>query len=125
VAMFSLFVVEMVINHKAGGHTHGGTGMEPTQGTKAQVYRDDDGPYTKGHRRGGSEETLWVEEKGGAYPYGYSKNDPFRDDFEVQAMGPPIFEMRGAEMPAWFHGFYNSYVAQINTLQTRVSALQK
>lgn len=56
----------------------------------------------------------WVDEKRAVY------ERPQRPD-ENPFLDPPLFDMRGSEMPAWFVGFYNSYVAQMNALQTKLA----
>ncbi|KAK5652773.1 hypothetical protein OQA88_9629 [Cercophora sp. LCS_1] len=114
-SMFCLFVLEMWINSKVGGHSHGGAmGFEsqpkhnhshgappprpPRYTTADHDFGNDDVEYEKQIAKKMYEENLK------AYEANYSSN-PFDDQNEIPANIQ-------SEMPPWFVVFYEQYVRQ-------------
>lgn len=124
-AMFVLFVIEMWLNSKTGGHSHGGPmGVEtgPHQGHAGTVaamsvperppryatasFETDDIKYEKDIARKAYEENMRNQ-----------MENPFSDNAEF---GPP------SEMPPWFIVFYEQYVRQrlemMNMIRSNMAA---
>jgi zinc transporter 1/2/3 len=109
-SLFLLFVVEMWLNAKTGGHTHGGsTGEEFNGHAPAGVQAAFNNPIrrvesydsqktmlaARDEKRGWQEQSYPVEN----FPFPMSKNGT--DELDAQS-----------EMPPWFIVFYEQYVRQ-------------
>lgn len=111
-SLFALFVIEMWLNAKTGGHTHGGStgeefnGHAPPAGVQAAFnnpirrVESYDSQKTmlaqRDEKRGWQEATYPVEN----FPFPTTKNAG-SDELEAQS-----------EMPPWFIVFYEQYVRQ-------------
>ncbi|KAB2571252.1 Fe(2+) transport protein 3 [Lasiodiplodia theobromae] len=118
-SLFCLFVLEMWLNSKMGGHSHGGpTGAEfsggqahghahahgpvKTVAPHARPMREPMGPIS----RSDSEESF---EK--SYTWNEAKQAYAREREEELTM-PSMGNQNASEMPAWFIAFYSQYIRQ-------------
>lgn len=122
-ALFSLFVIEMILNHKMGGqaHDHGGNFGNARP---AQVVLPVQPPRFS---HDGYETDVALEKKLQAQVY--EEHERFNrlqpNAFGEDASGPRA----GSEMPSWFIVFYEQYVRQrlemINLLKSAPALAQK
>lgn len=100
-SMFILFVIEMYLNAKTGGHSHGGpTGEAPSRGAAAITP-----PRPRRPSSVGSFPDATAEKRAAQQMYEeelYRNGDPF--------MSPE--EKANSDMPTWFIVFYEQYVRQ-------------
>ncbi|KAF2727465.1 Zinc/iron permease [Polyplosphaeria fusca] len=106
-SLFLLFIVEMWLNAKTGGHSHGSaTGEEFAGGAAPGVQQAFNNPIRRVEsydsqitmaNRYPDEKKNWVEN---TYP---ANNFPFKNDDGLEAK---------SEMPPWFIVFYEQYVRQ-------------
>lgn len=116
-SLFILFVIEMWLNSKTGGHSHGGsTGEEfgggaPPTGIQAAfnnpIRRIDSYDSQKTMMASRDDKRGWQEQ---SYPV---DNFPF-------AMNPNELEAK-SEMPPWFIVFYEQYVRQRDEMLTMLN----
>ena len=117
-SLFLLFVVEMWLNAKTGGHTHGSaTGVEfaggaPPPGIQAAfnnpIRRVDSYDSQKTILAQRDEKSGWHEQ---SYPV---------DDFPFPKGGSDELEVK-SEMPPWFIVFYEQYVRQRDEMLSMVN----
>lgn len=117
-SLFILFVIEMWLNAKTGGHSHGSaTGEEfaggPAPGIqdafnnplrRAQSY---DSQMTMAMQQGGDRKGPWVENTYAGDNFPFPRET---DTFEAKS-----------EMPAWFIVFYEQYVRQRDEMVTMIN----
>ncbi|KAK1773214.1 Zinc/iron permease [Copromyces sp. CBS 386.78] len=98
-SMFILFVVEMWLNNKTGGHSHGGpTGFDNHNhggNALAAAQAHDHGAARPQHRRTNTDDTLF---------------ESSAEDSDYEKMMAQ--ELPRSEMPPWFIVFYEQYVRQ-------------
>lgn len=98
VSMFALFVVEMYLNTKTGGHSHGGPVGQPSQGLPKRPGTPD------------SDITLHID-------HNTYDEKPYKEDRDSgrSRMESDFLQMSStadSPMPAWFVVFYEQYIRQ-------------
>jgi zinc transporter 1/2/3 len=119
-SLFILFVVEMWLNAKTGGHSHGSaTGQEFAgqalpAGVQAAfnnpIRRTDSYDSQKTMLAARDEKRGWVEETYPVDNFPFPKNTSTSDELEAQS-----------EMPPWFIVFYEQYVRQRDEMLATVN----
>jgi zinc transporter 1/2/3 len=107
-SLFLLFVIEMWLNAKTGGHTHGNanelSGAAPPAGIQAAfnnpIRRVESYDSQRTMMAAGDEKRGWQEQSYPAAPF------PFPISKSVDELEPK------SEMPPWFIVFYEQYVRQ-------------
>ncbi|KAK2612272.1 hypothetical protein QQS21_001698 [Conoideocrella luteorostrata] len=102
-SLFVLFVIEMWLNSKTGGHSHGGpTGNIQDHGTRNRA------PHAVHQQKSESEETLSINELSGK-PW----DDRSLDDRTIRSIYQEDEKRTTmSTMPAWFVVFYEQHVRQ-------------
>ncbi|KAG9231385.1 zinc-regulated transporter 2 [Amylocarpus encephaloides] len=117
-ALFALFVIEVYLKGKTGGHSHGGpTGGFATQaapiGISAPVP-----PSYRNARPISWQQDGYPDEKDVSYERNYEVSEhERRDSFDSKQYGPQ------AEMPPWFQAFFARYVRQREELKSAINTL--
>ncbi|KAL2075115.1 hypothetical protein VTL71DRAFT_57 [Oculimacula yallundae] len=128
-ALFALFVIEMYLKAKTGGHSHGG----PTgQGLDSHAPAQGVGLAAQGAPRGASapvqyrNEPEWSDDE---YP-DEKELSYVRDSYVPEGSDPPRRPLRRSdtnygsesEMPPWFQVFFAQYVRQREEMKNMISA---
>jgi solute carrier family 39 (zinc transporter), member 1/2/3 len=108
-ALFMLFVIEMWLNAKTGGHSHGSATGEEFNGGANPHQQAFNNPIRRTDSYD-SQKTMLAnmrgDQKGGAWEEAYPM-----DNFPFQRSGSDELEPK-SEMPPWFIVFYEQYVRQ-------------
>jgi zinc transporter 1/2/3 len=112
-SLFSLFVIEMYLKAKTGGHSHGGPTGEglsappPATGVSAP-------PRYQG--RPDTRDSYYPDEKDIGYTKGYEVDDYERESSnDIRMYGLP------SEMPPWFQVFFAQYIRQREELKQMIT----
>ncbi|KAK2756110.1 hypothetical protein FQN54_005518 [Arachnomyces sp. PD_36] len=118
-SLFSLFLIELWLNSKTGGHSHGGATGEslnapPPRPNPPGHQGDISWPKQNRIRNSSSQETLTdaYDEKGGYKAQTYEVSNDFDSTYEAQQ----------SEMPAWFMAFYEQYVREREKINSMLQA---
>ncbi|KAL4732205.1 hypothetical protein ACLX1H_001213 [Fusarium chlamydosporum] len=120
-SLFMLFMVELYLNHKTGGHSHGGpTGTTITVQPPPRPERPFPQEQTFGHARNDSMNTDYSDdevsyEKAMAREMYEKENNPHAYSREQD---------QNSSMPAWFVVFYEQYVRQRSEMMEMIKESQ-
>lgn len=98
-SLFSLFVIELVLNHKMGGHTHGGNFAGDASPERPPRYNHNSYETDVSFEKKVQQQVYEDQER-----FNRLQPNPFGDDAAELAAR--------SEMPPWFVVFYEQYVRQ-------------
>ncbi|KAF5675813.1 zinc-regulated transporter 2 [Fusarium heterosporum] len=123
-AMFMLFMVELYLNAKTGGHSHGG----PT-GTTITVVQPPPRPQRpfpetatfKQHNRSDSDATMYEDDDDTAYEKAMAR-EMYEKETQSHAYSKDYDS--NSTMPAWFVVFYEQYIRQRSEMMDMIQKTQ-
>lgn len=98
-SLFALFVIELMLNHKMGGHSHGGNFGEAQQPERPPRYNHNSYETDVSFEKKVQQQVYEDQER-----FNRLQPNPFGDDAAELAAR--------SEMPPWFVVFYEQYVRQ-------------
>ncbi|TEA15733.1 Zinc-regulated transporter 2 [Colletotrichum sidae] len=124
-SMFILFVIEMWINSKVGGHSHGG----PT-GDVMHSHDHDHGPAAPPRpprygRNSFDFEAHSIDFEKRVAQRSYDEKARFPAHQESTYEAPPANNLAGSDMPPWFVVFYEQYVRQRMEMMNMITSTQE
>ncbi|KAF2452713.1 Zinc/iron permease [Lineolata rhizophorae] len=115
-SLFVLFVIEMWLNGKTGGHSHGGptgSNMDPSEHSASRRSISNPAPVRRQYSF--SSDESWGDEK--------TDRKVWVEESEVPVAQPTAEAPLPSEMPPWFIAFYQQYARQRDEMMSMISNL--